>query len=359
MTAPAGLPPTVAASEPLAFAQEAAAASAALAAAARLGVLARLGAGPADAVILARECSIAERGARVLLAALAGLGLVKAEQGGSYRAVAPGLEQLAAFLPLWDHLTVAIRDGEPAISGDTPAGAGNFYPDVVPYLGAMLAPLARRAADHLAASGLRVLDAGAGAAPWSLAIAARYQDVCVTALDLPPVLAATRDAVTAAGLGAQFAYLAGDVFGAELEPGAYDLAVAGNVCHLFDEAANRRLVGRLFDTLRPGGTLAILDALPNEGLDGPRPVVLYALSLLLRTSGGEVYPFSTYAAWLRDAGFQAIERLDLANAPPISLVTAHRPASRAGMLGEPDSGRTWCHPQPPGEPPRETRPCMM
>jgi hypothetical protein len=53
-------------------------------------------------------------------------------------------------------------------------------------------------------------------------------------------------------------------------------------------------------------------------------VVLYALGLLLRTTAGQVYPFSTYATWLRDAGFERIERFDLVPSPPLSLITARR-----------------------------------
>jgi 3-hydroxy-5-methyl-1-naphthoate 3-O-methyltransferase len=103
------------------------------------------------------------------------------------------------------------------------------------------------------------------------------------------------------------------------------LAIAGNICHLFDAAANRRLLQRLFDALRPGGTLAILDVLPNEHLDGPRWVVLYALGLLWRTTRGQVYPFSTYVTWLRDAGYEAIEPTPLASGLPVTLLTARRP----------------------------------
>lgn len=101
----------------------------------------------------------------------------------------------------------------------------------------------------------------------------------------------------------------------------------GNLCHLFDADANRRLFVWLFDALRPGGTVAILDAVPNERLDGPRPIVLYALGLVLRTMRGQVYPFSTYTSWLREVGYEGIERIDLALAPPISLVRARRPAA--------------------------------
>ncbi len=137
----------------------------------------------------------------------------------------------------------------------------------------------------------------------------------------------THQVVATGSYDAQVVELGGDLFTIDLGRSAYDLAIVGNLCHLFDEATNRRLLGRLFDALRPGGTLAILDALPNERLDGPRPVVLYALGLLLRTNRGQVYPFSTYVGWLRDVGYEAVERIDLSPTPPISLITARRPTA--------------------------------
>ncbi|MDQ2999102.1 MAG: class I SAM-dependent methyltransferase, partial [Chloroflexota bacterium] len=135
---------------------------------------------------------------------------------------------------------------------------------------------------------------------WSLALAARAPSCRITAVDLPAVLHATRRAVATAGCDAQFAYLAGDCFDVEWGRASYDLAIAGNLCHLFDADANRRLLGRLFDALSPGGRLAIVDVLPNEPFDGPASVALYALGLMLRTERGRVYPFSTYADWLHD-----------------------------------------------------------
>jgi SAM-dependent methyltransferase len=326
MTASSGKKPRFAPEQRL-FLQEAIAAASALSAADQLGILARLAAGPADPITLARDCAISERGARLLLAALTSLGLSEAAIDGSYHAVTPDLAQLSAWITLWGQLTQAIRDDQPAKAGDTPSGAEALYPEVVAHLGAWFAPAAERAADHLVARGLRVLDLGAGAAPWSLALVARDPDIRVTAVDVPGVLAVTRQVVASSGHDTQFDYLSGDLFTVDLGRSAYDLAIAGNLCHLFDEATNRRLLGRLFDTLRPGSTLAILDALPNERLDGPRPVILYALGLLLRTNRGQVYPFSTYVGWLREAGYEMIERIDLSEALPISLMTARRPGA--------------------------------
>ncbi len=307
---------------PLGYLSEAVAATATVETAERLGVLARLDGGPVTAAELATACAISERGARLLLAALAGLGLAEAGGDGAWRAVFPDLAGLAGMPRMWAHLEGALREGRPLVRGDMPDGAAAFYPGAVGYLGTMLAAAAEQAASLLPAAA-RVLDAGAGAAPWTLAVAARDPTCLVTAVDLPAVVPATRRAVTDAGREQQFRFLAGDLFGVELGRGAYDLAIAGNLCHLFDAAANRRLLGRLYDALRPGGTLAVVDVIPGEGA-APRWVALYELGLLLRTASGQVHPLPAYLGWLHDAGFEPPERHRLVDQAQVMLLVAHK-----------------------------------
>jgi len=293
-------------------------------------VLQRLSVESADPVGLARDCAIEERAARLLLAALASLGILEATGDGSYRVTVRDLPGLSMMLELWDRLPKVVRDAHPVIAGDTRSGAAAIYPAVVPHLPAWFADPAERAAGYLLGArsrgdGLDILDVGAGAAPWSLAVAQHNPDCRVTTVDYAAVLEPTCRSVAASGCVQQVSYVGGDLFGLDLGHDAHDLAIAANLCHLFDETANRCLLRRLFDALRPGGTVAIVDALPNERLDGPRWVILYGLGLLWRTEGGQVYPFSTYPGWLRDAGYQGIERLDLPPTPPITLITARRP----------------------------------
>src|SRR5262245_23941046 len=119
--------------ESLAFIHEAIAATAAIATADRLGVLDRLRLGSADSTTLARDCAISERGASLLLAALAGLGLVEASGGRGYRALAQPI-RLVEFLYQFQQLEDAIRDGRTIIAADVPAEVQAFYPDVVPIL---------------------------------------------------------------------------------------------------------------------------------------------------------------------------------------------------------------------------------
>jgi SAM-dependent methyltransferase len=192
-----------------------------------------------------------------------------------------------------------------------------------------------RAAQLLAGDGIAprsVLDVGAGAAPWSLAITARASGCAVTALDLAPVLEVTRSAVSAAKREAQYRYVPGDMFDVELG-GPYDLVLLGNVCHLFSEERNRRLLRRLRSAVEPGGRLVIVDVLPATRPDLARRVALYELSLVLRTEYGAVYPFSSYAAWLRAAGFAEIEQLPLGDEQGLTLVVARHVASAADDEG--------------------------
>src|SRR5437867_2215517 len=106
--------------ERLAFLIEALAASAAIDAAERLGIFARLAAGPATSSTLARDCVIGERGAALLLAALASLGLTDVTADGAHRLTLAN----PAKLPAWfASLAPAIRDDHPPVAANTPDGA--------------------------------------------------------------------------------------------------------------------------------------------------------------------------------------------------------------------------------------------
>lgn len=105
--------------------------------------------------------------------------------------------------------------------------------------------------------------------------------------------------------------------------GPYDTVVVANLCRLYPAEDVRRLIGSLAERTAPGGSIAILDALPDGDRPGGGSVGLYALGLALR-SAGEVHPLSAYAAWLFDAGFVQIEAERL-GIPELSLIRATRP----------------------------------
>jgi ubiquinone/menaquinone biosynthesis C-methylase UbiE len=189
----------------------------------------------------------------------------------------------------------------------------------------LCAPAIPKATSALDGAGPRILDLGAGAAPWTLALAAVNPRVRITAVEVADVLPVTRQAVVAAGRAAQFELVEHDMFTLNVDEDAFDLVILGNVCHLFDDDTNRRLLRRVAGWLAPGGTVAIIDFLPNERRDGPRALALYSVELAQRKPAGQLYPFSSYAGWLRETGFERIERVELTACPPVALVRARRP----------------------------------
>lgn len=295
--------------EQLAFLYEARGASAVLEASLELGVLDHLEGAGVDAPALAGVCGITVEAARALLVALAGLGLAEPDGQGGFVAPAAGRADPVELVDRWTGLAETLREG----TGRATHPLSGFR-----------VPPAAVAAERLAGTGPRILDLGAGSADWSLAFVRRDPACHVTAVDLPSVIPSTRAAVTAAGHEDRYRFIGGDLFTVTVDDGAFDLVIAGYLCRSFDDAANRRLAARAARWLAPGGVVALIDVLPNERLDGPRGVTLYAVDLARREPAGRLHPFSSYATWLRTAGFEKVERVELAPYPPITLVRAQR-----------------------------------
>ena len=306
--------PTEGAGEVLAALHQAVATAQVVRTAERVGVLSLLDeAGSASAEEVAHSCSLATEATGRLLAALADLGVLARVPSGRF-SVAVDVRPAWRWLDSgWAGLEGCLRAGRPVVAADSPGGAGELYPELVPQLSMAFAGTAASAARLLAPlEPRRVLDVGAGAAPWSLALAEAAPTARITCLDVPPVLARTRAQVEAAGLSDRFDHWPGDAFQDELPPGEFDLVLLANLCHLFDAGRNAVLLRRLRSTLAPGGTLAIIDVLPPEDPQAQPRVSLYELGLLLRTERGQVHGLEEYAAWAGAAHFGPlhVERLD-------------------------------------------------
>lgn len=277
----------------------------ALRTATRIDLFGRLAQTPLDTFAVAAACGLSERGARHLLAAAASLGLLACDEAGRYRSVVPDLAALDRMLDVLDGVAQTIRTGQPAVIGDTSAGA--CYAESGQFGDLLYGSAAERCAAYLAKPGMRLLQLGAGTAVWSRAIAHRIPDALVTVVDLPPA-------------GGR-AWLDSDLFAAAWPGrGGFDLVLVPTLCHLFAPEQNAWLLARAAGALRPGGRVAVIDVLADQHDAASASVALYALGLLSRTAAGEVYSFATYVQWLRASGLNAIERHELGGRPPLSLV---------------------------------------
>lgn len=290
--------------------------------AAELGLLDAMSWGPRGPAELTTICSTDLSMTSLLLAALHGLGVARREADGRYELTFEGLSLVTTADRGWSLLAEVVRTGEPLAPAHTSAGAAALYPNVVSALAELFAPAARRAAELIAerCNGVDVLDAGAEAAPWSIALARHSPSIRVTALDLPAVLSATRRAVAAADLADRFDYRAADMFTCTLPEHAYDVVLLANVCHLFDDAQNRALLRRLRPVIRPHGLLAIIDVVAPPDGETPLSISLYALGLRIRTSQGGVRSLAAYQTWTSEAGFDLGQAEHLSSAPSLCLL---------------------------------------
>jgi 2-polyprenyl-3-methyl-5-hydroxy-6-metoxy-1,4-benzoquinol methylase len=293
-------------------------AAATAAVAQRVGLLAAVQAGPASVEQLAGACGTDAGNTAILLDGLAAMGLISLADA-TVQAEVADLTTVGVLATVSDLLTEAVRTGRAPLECDDRSGAEHVYPDTVSYLSALFGDAAGKAAEQLGPAH-RVLDVGAGAAPWSLAVAQGNPQCRVTALDLDAVIPTTRRAVSAAGCADQFSYLAGDIFEVALAEKAYDLVLLGNVCHLFDGSTNLRLLRLLRPAIRAGGRLAVIDAIMPKDEDAARSVRLYAVGLLSRTSAGGVHSAESYQSWLTAAGYDGVEIRQASHTPPVSLL---------------------------------------
>lgn len=292
-------------------AAEAMTGAAVLSAADRLGLWDALSDQPATADDVADRLAIDGAGTAVLLRALTGLGVLTRDDAGRYRpTVAAAAYRRVA--DRWTGLESSVRRRPKRRLPD--------YAGVVD----VLADGMSAASDSIGAAigpARRVLDLGSGAAPHTRRLALTRPDLGVTLVDHAPVLERARRRVEHDGVGDRFTFLAGDLFSVELPPGQ-DVVLLAGVLHLYDDISCRVLLRRATATLGPGGRVAIVEPLPHESLDGPLDITLYAVGLYLRAPDGGVRPFSTYAAWLAEAGLVDVRRHDVSRR--VSVVIARR-----------------------------------
>jgi len=89
---------------------------------------------------------------------------------------------------------------------------------------------------------------------------------------------------------------------------SFDIIFMGNICHIYSEKGNRKLIKRASNILRSGGMIAIEDM-----VRGRSPMAeMFAVNMLANTEEGSTYTETQYREWLTDAGFRKIEIIDLA-----------------------------------------------
>ena len=190
----------------------------------------------------------------------------------------------------WVQLPDVLSTGRPAHRDGDPENT-RYFMEAMRYGAEKSAP---KIADFLLAdapSGVQGLDIGGGPLIYGSAFTAKGAKV--TVLDLPPVVNLMQEKAVKAGI----TLVPGD-FNVSLPPGPFDLALLGNICHIFGEE-NQELFRKVSNVLSPGGRIAIIDMVRETN---PMAAV-FGVNMLVNTESGGTWTFDQYAGWLANAGF--------------------------------------------------------
>jgi SAM-dependent methyltransferase len=225
--------------------------------------------------------------------------------------VSNGPATMASLIPVapgphdnWRQLAQTVRTGRPATPiEDDPAA---FYVPLVEGTFTTMMRCATRAdlkMRYSATPAARVLDLGAGGAPWTIAMLTACPDATATVNDLDTVLDVARRKTVEHGVSERCAFRPGNYFDIEIEPAAYDIVVLGHVCRAEGAAGAARLIERAFAALAPGGRLILADYFcdPDHTVN-PHAVVMGA-TMMASTINGLTFTTEEFGGWLRAAGF--------------------------------------------------------
>jgi SAM-dependent methyltransferase len=285
---------------------------------------------------LARTLRLAPQATELILNALAALNLLYkndeqfslAEISRQYllsnspRYVGGMIHFDASLWSCWEKLQQAIRTGKPVRPPD-------MYQEVAEetetFINAMDSLVkARGDADVIAdtlnwSQGRQFLDVGSGPASYPIALCERFPHLRATVFDLPATLKITDRYVRAAGLEQRIELIPGD-YRSDPIPGRYDVILLSNVIHGENYQKNESLIRKLTQSLNPAGRIVIKDHILDTSRSHPAVGAIFSLLMLITTDGGRCYSFNEIAQWMRAAGLNQVQQIDLPSPLTSSLV---------------------------------------
>lgn len=163
---------------------------------------------------------------------------------------------------------------------------------------------------------LRVLDIAAGHGMFGIAVAQRFSQAEITALDWANVLEVATENAEKMGVGARHKTIAGSAFDVDFG-GEYDVILLTNFLHHFDEVTCENFLKKVHASLAEGGRVVTLDFIPETDRVSPPLSAAFSMVMLCTTPHGDAYTFDELDKMFTAAGFS---RSDMQRLIPIGDV---------------------------------------
>ena len=211
----------------------------------------------------------------------------------------------------WTRLADTIREGRPATPiDDDPA---SFYVPLVEGTFTTMWRCATRADLKVRYSALeapRVLDLGAGGAPWAISVLEACPGGTAVVNDLPGVIEVAQAKTAEFGVADRCEFRPGDFHQVDIEAEHYDLVVLGHVCRTEGPEGARRLIERAFTALKPDGRVLLADYFVDLEHKFNPHAVLMGMTMMTSTVNGFPITNDQATTWMRETGFEALRLIE-------------------------------------------------
>jgi len=180
---------------------------------------------------------------------------------------------------------------------------------------------ARRTASYIARRSIhprKVLGIAAGHGLFGIEVAKVLSDASVTAIDWANVLKGAKKNADSAGLADRYKIITGNAF--EVDWGDnYDLILLSNILHHFDYDEGVLLLCKAKKSLAMGGSVFVIDIMPNPDRVSPPEQAAFAFLILAITPQGDAYTCTEYETMAGTAGLTLVDSMQLLPTPQTLL----------------------------------------
>lgn len=146
-----------------------------------------------------------------------------------------------------------------------------------------------------------ILDVAAGSGLFGIELAKQCKEAMVTAIDWAGVLEIAGKNAEAAGLSGRYRTIAGNALEEDWGTG-YDLILLPNLLHHFSPDDCIGLFKKSKASLTPGGSVFLIEIIPNADRISPPEQASFAFFMLATTADGDAYTHDEYVQMARVAG---------------------------------------------------------
>jgi len=169
----------------------------------------------------------------------------------------------------------------------------------------------------------KFLDLGCGPGAYAFHLGMANPKLQLFLLDFPEVLDVAKEVQGQYALRNKIYYIPADAVKEEIT-GEYDLILISNTLHVLGPEASRKLIKRLYKSLKSGGSLVIQAQFLSDDRVGGRWPVLLDLILLCTTPAGRNHSVQETTRWLKEADFSDIEFRAMSFLNTNSYIRAYR-----------------------------------